>query len=82
MPENGYRSDPESNPVPYLPSLPPPSASNPIGLILSQEIGSPERSYVSELDKNTHRNNLVAEKVTWVFVEIRKNTFLQKQALC
>ena len=47
------RSDPESNPVPSLPSLPPLSVSQPIGLIPSQEIGSPELSYVSELDKNT-----------------------------
>ena len=55
--------------------LQPLSASQPIGLIPSQDKGSPELSYVSELDKNTHRNNLVAEKVTWAFSKLKKTLF-------
>ncbi len=61
--------------------LQPLSASNPIGLIPSQQIGSPELSYESELEPKTHRNNLVAEKVTWAFSQLKKH-FSEKQALC
>ena len=55
--------------------LQPLSVSNPIGLIPSQQIGSPELSYVSELETKTHRNNLVAEKVTWAFSKLKKALF-------
>ena len=72
---NHSRSHPESNPVPSLPSLPPLSVSQPIGLIPSQDKGSPELSYVSELETKTHRNNLVAEKVTWAFLKLKKALF-------
>ena len=61
--------------------LQPLSASNPIGLIPSQQIGSPELSHVSELETKTHRNNLVAEKVTWAFSKLKKH-FSEKQTLC
>ena len=54
--------------------------SQPIGLIPSQDKGSPELSYVSELDKNTHRTNLVAEKAFGLFRS--KNTFLAKNTHC
>ena len=63
-----FRPCPESNPVPSGSDSGAGSVSQPIGLIPSQDKGSPELSYVSELDKNTHRNNLVAEKAIWVFV--------------
>ena len=75
------RSDPESNPVPSLPSLPPPSASNPTGLIPSQQIGSPELSYDSELETKAHRNNLVAEEVTLSFSKLKKQ-FYEKNEHC
>ena len=52
--------------------LQPLSVSNPIGLIPSQQIGSPWISYVSELE---------TEKVTWAFSKLKKH-FSEKQALC
>ena len=55
--------------------LQPLSASNPIGLIPSQDKGSPELSYVSELDKNTRRNHPVAEKAVWAFSSLKKALF-------
>ena len=43
--------------------LQPLSEDQPIGLIIpSQQIGSPRMSYVSKLEEQTARNNLVAEK--------------------
>ena len=46
--------------------LQPLSVSNPIGLIPSQQIGSPWISYVSELE---------TEKVTWAFSKLKKTLF-------
>ena len=62
-----FRPCPESNPVPSGSDSGAGSVPQPIGLIPSQDQGSPELPYVSELDKNTHRNNLVAEKVFGLF---------------
>ncbi len=73
--QNHSRPCPESNPVPSGSDSRTGSASQPIGLIPSQDKGSPTISYVSKLETKTHRNNLVAEKVTWAFSEIKKALF-------
>ena len=79
--KNHSRSHPESNPVPSGSDSRTGSASQPIGLIPSQQIGSPRISYVSKLEKKTHRNNLVAEKAFGLFFRSKKH-FSEKQALC
>ena len=56
-----FRPCPESNPVPSGSDSGAGSVSQPIGLIPSQDKGSPELSYVSELETKTPRNHPVGE---------------------
>ena len=77
---NNSRSCPESNPAPSGSDSGAGSVSQPTGLIPPRDRGSPELSYVSELDKNTHRNYLVAEMAFDLFFRSKKH-FSEKQAL-
>ena len=72
---NHFRPWPEWNPVPSGSDSRTGSAPQPIGLIPSQQIGSPRISYVSKLKTTTHRNNLLAEKVTWACSKLENTLF-------